>query len=160
MRMIISYIKGEGLIACLCELLSNYSTFLFFFLRLSSRFSFYLKYLLFLIFTVFVILMIPNFPLSFLTSILKSPPFKSPGFLLSSPLFNETVFSYAVVPWPQISQSYLSFMEFEVTFWPSTPNGVLLYSDDADSRDFLAINLVDRFVEFRFDCGSGEAVIR
>ncbi|XP_037536294.1 pikachurin [Nematolebias whitei] len=82
------------------------------------------------------------------------------SFLLSSPLFNETVFSYAVVPWPQFSQSYLSFMEFEVTFWPSTPNGVLLYSDDADSRDFLAINLVDRFVEFRFDCGSGEAVIR
>lgn len=47
-----------------------------------------------------------------------------------------------------------------MTFWPSMPNGVLLYSDDADSRDFLAIKLVDRYVEFRFDCGSGEAVIR
>uniref|UniRef100_A0A3Q3GWU5 EGF like, fibronectin type III and laminin G domains n=1 Tax=Kryptolebias marmoratus TaxID=37003 RepID=A0A3Q3GWU5_KRYMA len=82
------------------------------------------------------------------------------SFSLSSPLFNETVFSYAIIPWPQSSQSYLSFMEFEVTFWPSMPNGVLLYSDDAGSRDFLAINLVDRYVEFRFDCGSGEAVIR
>uniref|UniRef100_A0A3Q0R9J7 EGF like, fibronectin type III and laminin G domains n=1 Tax=Amphilophus citrinellus TaxID=61819 RepID=A0A3Q0R9J7_AMPCI len=82
------------------------------------------------------------------------------SFSLSSPLFNETVFSYAVIPWPQSSQSYLSFMEFEVTFRPSMPDGVLLYSDDAGSGDFLAINLVDRYVEFRFDCGSGGAVIR
>ncbi|RVE68136.1 hypothetical protein OJAV_G00088770 [Oryzias javanicus] len=82
------------------------------------------------------------------------------SFLLSSPLFNETVFSYAVIPWPQRPQNYLSFMEFEVTFWPSTPDGVLLYSDDAASGDFLAINIVDKYVEFRFDCGSGEAVIR
>uniref|UniRef100_A0A3P9LB44 EGF like, fibronectin type III and laminin G domains n=1 Tax=Oryzias latipes TaxID=8090 RepID=A0A3P9LB44_ORYLA len=82
------------------------------------------------------------------------------SFLLSSPLFNETAFSYAVIPWPQRPQNYLSFMEFEVTFWPSTPDGVLLYSDDAASGDFLAINIVDKYVEFRFDCGSGEAVIR
>lgn len=84
----------------------------------------------------------------------------SPGFSLSSPLFNETVFSYAVVPWPQSPQSYLSFMEFEVTFRPSLPDGTLLYSDDEGSGDFLAINLVDRYVEFRFDCGSGGATIR
>uniref|UniRef100_A0A3Q4GWL1 EGF like, fibronectin type III and laminin G domains n=1 Tax=Neolamprologus brichardi TaxID=32507 RepID=A0A3Q4GWL1_NEOBR len=82
------------------------------------------------------------------------------SFSLSSPLFNETVFSYAVIPWPQSAQSYLSFTEFEVTFQPSAPDGVLLYSDDAGSGDFLAINLVDRYVEFRFDCGSGGAVIR
>lgn len=86
--------------------------------------------------------------------------FSFSGFSLSSPLFNETVFSYAVIPWPQSSQSYLSFTEFEVTFQPSAPDGVLLYSDDAGSGDFLAINLVDRYVEFRFDCGSGGAVIR
>ncbi|XP_029019587.1 pikachurin isoform X2 [Betta splendens] len=82
------------------------------------------------------------------------------SFSLSSPLFNETVFSYAVVPWPLSSQSYLSFTEFELTFRPSLPDGTLLYSDDAGSGDFLAINLVDRYVEFRFDCGSGGAVIR
>ncbi|KAM3868180.1 pikachurin isoform 2-T2 [Diretmus argenteus] len=82
------------------------------------------------------------------------------SFSLSLPLFNETVFSYAMVPWPQSSQSYLSFMEFELTFWPSMPDGTLLYSDDAGSGDFLAINLVDRYVEFRFDCGSGGATIR
>uniref|UniRef100_A0A668ANI6 EGF like, fibronectin type III and laminin G domains n=1 Tax=Myripristis murdjan TaxID=586833 RepID=A0A668ANI6_9TELE len=82
------------------------------------------------------------------------------SFSLSLPLFNETVFSYAVVPWPQSSQSYLSFMEFELTFRPSKPDGTLLYSDDAGSGDFLAINLVDSYVEFRFDCGSGGSVIR
>uniref|UniRef100_A0A665UIK9 EGF like, fibronectin type III and laminin G domains n=1 Tax=Echeneis naucrates TaxID=173247 RepID=A0A665UIK9_ECHNA len=82
------------------------------------------------------------------------------SFSLFSPLFNETVFSYAVIPWPQSSQSYLSFTEFELTFRPSMPDGVLLYSDDAGSGDFLAINLVDGYVEFRFDCGSGGAVIR
>ncbi|XP_010780370.1 pikachurin [Notothenia coriiceps] len=81
-------------------------------------------------------------------------------FSLSSPLFNETVFSYAVIPWPQSFQSYLSFMEFELTFRPSLPDGTLLYSDDAGSGDFLAINLVDGYVEFRFDCGSGGATIR
>lgn len=51
-------------------------------------------------------------------------------------------------------------MEFEVTFRPSGPDGTLLYSDDSGSGDFLAINLVDRYVEFRFDCGSGGATIR
>lgn len=35
------------------------------------------------------------------------------------------------------------------------PDGTLLYSEDAGSGDFLAINLVDGYVEFRFDCGSG-----
>uniref|UniRef100_H3DED8 EGF like, fibronectin type III and laminin G domains n=1 Tax=Tetraodon nigroviridis TaxID=99883 RepID=H3DED8_TETNG len=87
-------------------------------------------------------------------------PLCAERFSLSSPLFNETVFSYAAVPWPQSSQSYLSFMEFEVTFRPSSPDGTLLYSDDKGSGDFLAINLVDRYVEFRFDCGSGGATIR
>ncbi|KAK5871117.1 hypothetical protein PBY51_004015 [Eleginops maclovinus] len=82
------------------------------------------------------------------------------SFSLSSPLFNETVFSYAVIPWPQSFQSYLSFMEFELTFRPSLPDGTLLYSDDAGSGDFLAINLVDGYVEFRFDCGSGGSTIR
>uniref|UniRef100_A0A3P8YZJ0 EGF like, fibronectin type III and laminin G domains n=1 Tax=Esox lucius TaxID=8010 RepID=A0A3P8YZJ0_ESOLU len=82
------------------------------------------------------------------------------SFLLSLPLFNETVFSYASTPWPQSLLSYLSFMEFEMTFQPARPDGTLIYSDDAGSRDFLAINLVDGYVEFRFDCGSGEAVIR
>lgn len=51
-------------------------------------------------------------------------------------------------------------MEFEMTFRPSAPDGTLLYSDDAGSGDFLAISLVDGYVEFGFDCGSGGATIR
>lgn len=47
-----------------------------------------------------------------------------------------------------------------MTFRPLMPDGTLLYSDDAGSGDFLAINLVDGYVEFRFDCGSGGATIR
>ncbi|CAL8249334.1 unnamed protein product [Merluccius merluccius] len=82
------------------------------------------------------------------------------SFSLLLPLFNETVFSYAAVPWPQSSQSYLSFMEFEMTFRPSRADGTLLYSDDAQSGDFIAISLVDGYVDFRFDCGSGSAMIR
>ncbi|KAL2091752.1 hypothetical protein ACEWY4_011550 [Coilia grayii] len=82
------------------------------------------------------------------------------SFLLSLPLFNETMRSYASALWPQASQSYLSFMEFEIVFQPAVEDGTLLYSDDTLSRDFLAINLVDGFVEFRFDCGSGATVIR
>ncbi|XP_077601111.1 pikachurin-like [Stigmatopora nigra] len=82
------------------------------------------------------------------------------GFTLTSPHFNETMLSYAVVAWPQPSQSYLSFMEFEMTFKPSASDGTLLYSDDDGSGDFLAINLRDGYVEFRFDCGSGGTILR
>ncbi|KAI2665010.1 Pikachurin [Labeo rohita] len=63
-------------------------------------------------------------------------------------------------PWPQPSHNYLSFMEFEMTFQPTKPDGTLLYTDDAASRDFLSISLVGGYVEFRFDCGSGATVIR
>uniref|UniRef100_A0A8C5BQ76 Pikachurin n=1 Tax=Gadus morhua TaxID=8049 RepID=A0A8C5BQ76_GADMO len=81
-------------------------------------------------------------------------------FSLLLPLFNETLRSYASVAWPQAFQSYLSFTEFEMTFRPSLADGTLLYSDDARSGDFIAINLVDSYVDFRFDCGSGSATIR
>ncbi|KAL0194125.1 hypothetical protein M9458_012421, partial [Cirrhinus mrigala] len=74
--------------------------------------------------------------------------------------FNESMYSYASAPWPQPSHNYLSFMEFEMTFQPTKPDGTLLYTDDAASRDFLSISLVGGYVEFRFDCGSGATVIR
>jgi len=47
-----------------------------------------------------------------------------------------------------------------MTFRPDLEAGVLLYSYDTDSKDFLSINMVSGYVEFRFDCGSGTAVIR
>ncbi|XP_070792035.1 pikachurin isoform X2 [Pituophis catenifer annectens] len=81
-------------------------------------------------------------------------------FTLTMPQFNETLKSFAVTPWPLEPVSYLSFMEFEITFRPDTANGVLLYSYDTGSKDFLSICIVDSYVEFRFDCGSGTAIIR
>ncbi|KAJ8381062.1 hypothetical protein SKAU_G00018400 [Synaphobranchus kaupii] len=87
-------------------------------------------------------------------------PLCQESFLLSLPSFNETLRSYTSAPWPQSSKQYLSFMEFEITFQPATPDGTLLYSEDASSRDFLAIALVGGYLEFRFDCGSGPALIR
>lgn len=82
------------------------------------------------------------------------------AFVLAIPQFNETLKSFAITPWPLEPQNYLSFMEFEITFRPESENGVLLYSYDTGSKDFLSICMVDSHVEFRFDCGSGVAIIR
>ncbi|NXG41284.1 EGFLA protein, partial [Psilopogon haemacephalus] len=79
---------------------------------------------------------------------------------LAIPQFNESLRSFASTAWPLEPQNYLSFMEFEMTFRPDLETGVLLYSYDTDSKDFLSINMVAGYVEFRFDCGSGTAVIR
>ncbi|POI34665.1 hypothetical protein CIB84_001583, partial [Bambusicola thoracicus] len=79
---------------------------------------------------------------------------------LAIPQFNESLRSFASTPWPLEPQNYLSFMEFEMTFRPDLESGVLLYSYDTNSKDFLSINMVAGYVEFRFDCGSGTAVIR
>ncbi|ETE69094.1 Pikachurin, partial [Ophiophagus hannah] len=70
-------------------------------------------------------------------------------FTLTIPQFNETLKSFAVTPWPLEPVSYLSFMEFEITFRPDVANGVLLYSYDTGSKDFLSICIVDSYVEFR-----------
>ncbi|XP_028917091.1 pikachurin [Ornithorhynchus anatinus] len=76
------------------------------------------------------------------------------------PQFREALRSFASTPWPLEPQNYLSFMEFEMVFRPEVGDGVLLYSYDTDSKDFLSINLAGGYVEFRFDCGSGTAVLR
>ncbi|XP_058164024.1 pikachurin isoform X2 [Dasypus novemcinctus] len=82
------------------------------------------------------------------------------AFTLAIPQFRESLRSYAATPWPLDPQHYLSFMELEMTFRPDSGDGVLLYSYDTDSRDFLAINMAGGHVEFRFDCGSGTGVLR
>ncbi|XP_007487500.1 pikachurin isoform X4 [Monodelphis domestica] len=82
------------------------------------------------------------------------------AFTLAIPQFNQSLRSFAATPWPLEPQNYLSFMEFEITFRPDSEDGVLLYSYDTGSKDFLSINMVAGYVEFRFDCGSGTAVLR
>ncbi|XP_069897165.1 pikachurin isoform X1 [Dipodomys merriami] len=82
------------------------------------------------------------------------------AFTLTMPHFRESLRSYAATPWPLEPQHYLSFTEFEITFRPDSGDGVLLYSYDTSSKDFLSINMVGGHVEFRFDCGSGTGVLR
>ncbi|XP_056402190.1 pikachurin isoform X1 [Hyla sarda] len=82
------------------------------------------------------------------------------AFVLAIPQFNESVRSYAVTRWPFEPHHYLSFMEFDMTFRPDAEDGTILYSYDKDSKDFVSITMVGGYVVFRFDCGSGTAVIR
>uniref|UniRef100_A0A8C3VUA4 Pikachurin n=1 Tax=Catagonus wagneri TaxID=51154 RepID=A0A8C3VUA4_9CETA len=82
------------------------------------------------------------------------------AFTLAIPQFRESLRSYAATPWPLEPRHYLSFMEFEMTFRPDSEEGVLLYSYDTSSKDFLSITMAGGHVEFRFDCGSGTGVLR
>ncbi|XP_060046950.1 pikachurin [Erinaceus europaeus] len=82
------------------------------------------------------------------------------GFTVVIPQFRESLKSYAVVSWPLGPDHYLSFMEFELTFRPDSGDGVLLYSYDLGSKDFVSVNMVEGHVEFRFDCGSGTGTLR
>ncbi|XP_023567672.1 pikachurin isoform X1 [Octodon degus] len=82
------------------------------------------------------------------------------AFALTIPQFRESLRSYAAVPWPLEPRHYLSFTEFEITFRPDSGDGVLLYSYDTSSKDFLSVNMAGGHVEFRFDCGSGTGILR
>ncbi|XP_076319597.1 pikachurin-like isoform X2 [Tachypleus tridentatus] len=74
------------------------------------------------------------------------------------PFFNGS--SY--LQYPGLGNSALLFIELLIVFKPEGPDGILFYNgykiDGAD--DFIAIGLVDGFVEFRFDLGTGPAVVR
>ncbi|XP_015795541.1 pikachurin isoform X2 [Tetranychus urticae] len=61
-----------------------------------------------------------------------------------------------------LKETCLSFFEIQMIFKPRMPNGVLLYNGNRlDARgDFISINLVNGFIEFRFDLGSGPAIIK
>ena len=49
---------------------------------------------------------------------------------------------------------------FHVLFQPTHPNGVILYSGNVtDNVDFFSISLVDSRVQFRFELGSGTAIL-
>ncbi|XP_073537940.1 pikachurin isoform X1 [Phyllobates terribilis] len=82
------------------------------------------------------------------------------AFVLAIPQFNESARSYAVTRWPFEPHHYLSFMEFDMTFRADADDGTILYSYDKDSKDFISITMVGGYVVFRFDCGSGTAMIR
>lgn len=56
----------------------------------------------------------------------------------------------------------MSFTEIEVVFKPSSQDGTLLYNGFSRDRkgDFISLSLHEGHLEFRFDLGTGPAVIR
>lgn len=61
-----------------------------------------------------------------------------------------------------LSNQHLSFIEVEIVFRPRKPNGVIIYSglNIDGTGDFISLTLTDGHIEFRFDCGSGPAILR
>ncbi|KAK6179410.1 hypothetical protein SNE40_011777 [Patella caerulea] len=62
---------------------------------------------------------------------------------------------------PVLKDGYKEFT-IVVEFRPQAQNGLLLFSSETESAksDFFSIALIDGYVEFRFDCGTGLGVIR
>ncbi|XP_061175117.1 pikachurin-like [Saccostrea echinata] len=62
---------------------------------------------------------------------------------------------------PPITSGYRD-IEISVEFKPASDSGLLLFSSEHSQAkgDFFSLVLVNGFVEFRFDCGTGPAVIR
>ena len=54
------------------------------------------------------------------------------------------------------------FSEVFMVIKPIKPDGLFLYNGQKMDKtgDFISLNLVNGYVEFRFDLGSGAAVIR
>ena len=76
----------------------------------------------------------------------------------TTPSFNGS--SY--LQFPGLGRSFLSFIEVKIVMKPHSPNGLFLYNGNRmdGTGDFISLNLVNGFVEFRFDLGSGPAIIR
>ncbi|GFU18607.1 hypothetical protein NPIL_372691 [Nephila pilipes] len=74
------------------------------------------------------------------------------------PLFNGS--SY--LQYPGLGNTVLSFIELQIIFKPYRPNGVLFYNGYKmdGTGDFISLNLINGYLEFRFDLGTGAAVIR
>src|SRR5690606_29833510 len=54
------------------------------------------------------------------------------------------------------------FTEILMVIKPTQPDGLFLYNGQKMDRtgDFISLNLVDGYVEYRFELGSGAAIIR
>lgn len=61
-----------------------------------------------------------------------------------------------------LGRTALLFLEIELVVKSTKPNGLILYNGYTLDRsgDFISLALHDAFVEFRFDLGTGPAIIR
>ncbi len=59
------------------------------------------------------------------------------------------------------SGTVLSFLEVEIVLKPEDPDGLILYNGYSTDRtgDFISLALQGGYVDFRFDLGSGTAII-
>jgi len=82
----------------------------------------------------------------------------SKGFSVIVPQFNDTGY----IQFEGLGSSAWSRVDIEIVFKPQSENGLLFYNGDRiDGRgDFISLSLKNGFVELRFDCGTGEAIIR
>ena len=72
------------------------------------------------------------------------------------PAFNGN--SYIELPGMKMSDQH----KVEVEFFSSEPNGMIFYQGQKKdgNGDFISLNMVDGFLEFRYDLGSGPAELR
>ncbi|XP_060522277.1 pikachurin [Cylas formicarius] len=61
-----------------------------------------------------------------------------------------------------LAESALTWLDLEITFKPTTPDGLVIYNGHRmdGTGDFMGLYLNDGFVEFAYDLGTGAAVIR
>ena len=61
-----------------------------------------------------------------------------------------------------LRRTVLSFTEIEIVFKADDSNGLILYNGYTSDRsgDFISLGLVNGFLEYRFDLGTGPAIIR
>ncbi|XP_014478060.1 PREDICTED: basement membrane-specific heparan sulfate proteoglycan core protein isoform X5 [Dinoponera quadriceps] len=75
------------------------------------------------------------------------------------PNFSQAPESYIALP--PLPDSYLKF-NIEISFKPESSEGILLYNDESgsDNGDFIALSLINGYPLFKFNLGSGPAVVR
>ncbi|XP_018405456.1 PREDICTED: basement membrane-specific heparan sulfate proteoglycan core protein-like [Cyphomyrmex costatus] len=75
------------------------------------------------------------------------------------PNFSQAPESY--IAFPPLPDSYLKF-NIEISFKPESYDGILLYNDESGhgDGDFIVLSLNNGYPQFKFNLGSGPAVIR
>lgn len=61
-----------------------------------------------------------------------------------------------------LGDSALTWLDFDITFKPTNPDGLILYDGHRidGTSDFMSLYLNDGFVEFAYDLGTGAAVVK
>lgn len=64
--------------------------------------------------------------------------------------------------YPGLGNDHLSYLDVQIVFKPLSPHGVFFYNGCKmdGTGDFIALQMTDGYVEFRFDLSTGTAVLR